>query len=400
MEPMESLLAPRRETYLAVGLMSGTSVDAVDAALVRFIVQDDHFDDQLLEFNSMPYPKDLRKEIFNLFRDRAGSLRLACELNFKIGLFFAKAAQKLILSSGFPKDAISVIGSHGQTAYHLPPGLKERKKYTPSTLQIGEASLIAQMTGIPVVSDFRTADISAGGQGAPLIVAADYYLLTHGSKTRIVQNIGGIANCTYLPAGGGISNVIAFDTGPGNMVIDALVSALTRGREHYDRDGKRASVGCVNEALLKSMMAHPYFSRKPPKTTGREMFGEDYAMKILEEGKRRRLSSNDLIATATMLTVESIIMGYKKFCFPHGMAKEVILGGGGSKNRFIHNALKNRLPADVKVLTHESLGINSIAKEAMGFALLGLLCVLGKPGNITAATGARKPVILGKIYYP
>ena len=400
METMESLLSPRKHEYLALGLMSGTSADGVTGALVRFVIQEEHFEDQILEFITVPYPKDLRQKIFRLFRDEAGSLRLVCELNFEIGQFFGKVAQRVIFNSGIPKDAIHVIGSHGQTVYHLPPGQKELKKYAPSTLQIGEASVISQMTGVPVASDFRTADIAAGGHGAPLIAAADFYLLRHGSKTRIIQNLGGIGNCTYLPAGAGLEKVIAFDTGPANMAVDSLVFHLTGGKETYDRDGKRAASGKVNEKWLKSLLSHQYYSKKPPKTTGREMFGEPYALELLREGKKRRLAPNDIIATASMLTVESIILAYEKFCFPLGMPKEVILGGGGAKYRFIVNALKNRLPSEIKVMTHESLGINSMAKEAIGFALLGLLCALGRPGNVPAATGAKKSVILGKLYYP
>ncbi|HQH11749.1 MAG TPA: anhydro-N-acetylmuramic acid kinase, partial [Candidatus Sumerlaeota bacterium] len=174
METMESLLSPRKHEYLALGLMSGTSADGVTGALVRFVIQEEHFEDQILEFITVPYPKDLRQKIFRLFRDEAGSLRLVCELNFEIGQFFGKVAQRVIFNSGIPKDAIHVIGSHGQTVYHLPPGQKELKKYAPSTLQIGEASVISQMTGVPVASDFRTADIAAGGHGAPLIAAADF----------------------------------------------------------------------------------------------------------------------------------------------------------------------------------------------------------------------------------
>ncbi len=388
------------KTYLAIGLMSGTSVDGVDAALVRFTIQDGKFEEQLLEFVVHPFPGVLREKLFALFNDRAGSLRLACEVNFEVGKVFARAAQRVIRSSGFPPEAISVIGSHGQTVYHIPPKEAARLKSTPSTLQLGEASIIAQQTGILVASDFRTADIAAGGNGAPLISTADFYLLTHPEKTRIVQNIGGIANCTYLPAGARIEDVLAFDTGPGNMVIDGIVSTLTKGKEHRDRGGVRARRGCVNERLLASLLENPYFRQRPPKTTGREKFGADYVKRIIAAGKRRHLSPDDIIATVTLLTVESIIMAYEKFCYPRGLPQEVILGGGGAKNRFMVNELRAKLPPEVKLLTHESLGINSKAKEAVGFALLGLLCLLRRPGNIPAATGANKAVLLGKLYYP
>jgi anhydro-N-acetylmuramic acid kinase len=397
---LESITEDKKHTHLAIGLMSGTSVDCVDAALVKFTVEGDSIDDQLLEFISHPFPKNIREKIFQLFKDEAGSLSLACELNFAIGEVFAKAAERLILSSGYPKQGITVIGSHGQTFYHLPPGLKGRPKYTPSTLQMGEAAIIAQKTGIPVASDFRTADIAAGGQGAPLISTADYYLLSHGSKTRIIQNIGGIANCTYLPAGGKIDDVLAFDSGPGNMVIDGLVSEYSNGKDKMDRNGNRAKSGNVDEEWLKELLREPFFSQKPPKTTGREKFGLDYVKMMMKEGEEKKLCENDIIATATLLTAESIIMAYKNFCYKLGEPKEIILGGGGVKNKFLVNEIRKRLPKNIKLRTHEYLGINSQSKEAIGFALLGLLCATGKPGNVPSATGAKKAVPLGKIYYP
>jgi anhydro-N-acetylmuramic acid kinase len=400
MDTMETQPISPKQEYLAIGLMSGTSVDSVDAALVHFTIQEGRIRHQLLEFTSISYPKDIRTKIFTVFQDGIGSLSMACELNFEIGAIFARAAQRLITSSGFPRQSIKVIGSHGQTVYHLPPGDKSRKKYTPSTLQLGESSVIALRTGIPVVCDFRTADMAVGGQGAPLIPMADYYLLSHDMKTRIIQNIGGIANCTYLPANGTPDDIIAFDTGPGNMVIDGLASSFTDGREQYDKRGKRASRGKVNVKLLALLLKDPYFSKSPPKTTGRETYGRNYVEKVMEQGKNLKLSHDDIIATASRLTVETIIHAYKKFLFPRGIPSEVILGGGGAKNRFVVNSLRDCLQPEVKLLTHESLGVNSKAKEAIAFALLGLLCILGQPGNIPSATGAKKAVTLGKTYYP
>jgi anhydro-N-acetylmuramic acid kinase len=400
MEPVESLSPTKKQEYLAIGMMSGTSVDGVDAALVRFTIQGDKMEAQLLEFVSVAYPRDIRERVFTVFKDEAGSLDLACQLNFEIGMVFSRAAERLIVSSGFPRQGITVIGSHGQTLYHLPPGDKTIGKYTPSTLQVGEASLIAQQTGLPVASDFRTADMAAGGNGAPLISTADFYLFSHKTKTRIIQNIGGIANCTYLHAGGGMNDVIAFDTGPGNMVADGLVSTFTKGKERFDRKGQRAISGRVNQKLLASLLKDLYFKKKPPKTTGREKYGIQFVEDLISQGRKLKLSENDMIATATQLTVDSIILAYEKFCYPKGIPHEVMLGGGGAKNQFILNGIRAKIPPDTRFLTHESLGINSKAKECIGFALLGLLCILGKPGNITSATGAKKSVTLGKLYYP
>ena len=400
MDTLDEILAPKKNEYLAVGLMSGTSADSVDAALVRFMRRDNGFDDQILEFISQPYPKNLRERIMKVFKDEAGSLELACQLNFEIGEVFTKATHRLILASGFPAQAIKVIGSHGQTVYHIPPTPGKGRKPTPSTLQIGESSIIANSSGIPVASDFRPPDIAAGGQGAPLISTADYYLMAHGSKTRILQNIGGIANCTYLPAGGEMGDLIAFDTGPGNMVMDGLMTVFTDGKKTYDKNGNMARSGTPDEKWLKELLKMPYFSRKPPKTTGREMFGYEFVKKMAEEGKKRKLSEKDIMATAGMFTVESIARAYEKFLFRKARPKEIILSGGGSKNRFLVNALKERLPEDMELVTQEKYGVNSKAREAIGFALLGLLCILGLPGNIPAATGAREKVSLGKIYFP
>lgn len=397
---MESLMSPSKQEYLAVGMMSGTSADGVDASLVRFKVRDDHIDFQLLEYLSAPYPKKLRNRIFQLFRDEKGSVKLLCELNFEIGEYFAKVAERLILASGFPKQGVSVIGSHGQTVYHLPPGQKEMGSYIPSTLQIGESTIIAQKMGIPVAADFRTADMAAGGNGAPLISIADYYLMSHGAKTRIIQNIGGIANCTLLIAGGGIDDILAFDTGPGNMVIDGVVFHLTEGKKKMDKNGKMAQKGSVDEKWLKTLLKNPYFNLKPPRTTGRELFGEQYARELIKQGRKRKLSDEDIVATVSMLTVHSIIDSYEKYCFPKAKPKEIILGGGGAKNKFLVNELKERIPAGIRLMTHENLGINSKAKESIGFAMLGLLAVLARPGNVPSATGAEKQVNLGKLYYP
>lgn len=378
--------------------MSGTSVDGVDAALVEISWINDSIKADLKAFLVHPYPPSIRQRIFDLFEDQAGALSLACELNFEIGREFAHAALVLLKKARISSSDVRLIGSHGQTAYHIPPLMAVSEQHTPSTLQIGEASIIAQMTDIPTVSDFRTADMAAGGNGAPLITFADYHLLRDETKGRVVQNIGGIANCTLLPANCALADVLAFDTGPGNMVIDGLVAQMTGGREACDRDAHIAASGVINQSLLKDLLAHPYFSAPPPKTTGRELFGLTFVNQLRAQANARRISDTDLVSTATALTAESILRAYRDFVFPRMRVDEVILGGGGAKNPLLVELLRRGLADEIQLLTHEDVGINSKAKEAIGFALLGWARIHNIPANVPSATGASHQVLLGKIY--
>lgn len=383
-----------------IGLMSGTSADGVDTALVEIHQRRRKLHAKLLAFNVYKFPLRLKQLIFQLFLDQAGSLSLTCQLNFALGKVFAEAVLELLRKSGVPPQEIQAIGSHGQTVYHLPPSLARQKGTIPSTLQIGDASVIALHTGIPTVADFRTADVAAGGEGAPLIPFADFHLLAHPRRTRIVQNIGGIANCTVLPAGCQLADVTAFDTGPGNMVIDALVRIVTAGKKQFDKNGSLARRGQINKKILKYYLAHRYFKITPPKTTGRELFGEQFAQKFWYHCQQKQLYPQDAIATATALTAESIIQAYEQFIFPRYKVSEVILGGGGAENKAIVGMLRNRLPSEIKLLKHEDLGINSKAKEAIAFALLAYACIKRIPANVPSVTGANRAVILGKIYQP
>jgi anhydro-N-acetylmuramic acid kinase len=318
-----------------------------------------------------------------------------CELNFALGERFAQAALTAIRQAKRKPGDIAAIGSHGQTIHHLP------NARTPSTLQIGEAAVIAERTGITTVADFRVRDMAAGGQGAPLVPYADWALFTDKTRPRIVQNIGGIGNLTFLPPRAELDQVIAFDTGPGNMVMDALVTALTRGRQTFDRDGRWAARGHVSEKLLAEMTAHPFLRRRPPKTTGREEFGEMFLGRMLASARRLRLRPEDMVATATAFTAATIADAYRRFVFPKIKADErgalqVILGGGGAKNPTLRRILAERISAG-ELLTHEDFGIANAAKEALAFAILAHETMLGNPGNVPTATGARRAVVLGKI---
>lgn len=308
------------------GLMSGTSADGVDVGIIDF----DGKRVDLLAFGMYPYSEGFRKKIFNLFRPETGRVDEICQMNFEIGEIFAAALKKLSRKSGIDLTTIDLIGSHGQTIYHIP----EKPR---STLQIGEPSVIAERTGITTVADFRPRDIAVGGQGAPLVPYADYILFSDRRKTRALQNIGGIANVTYLPAGGQVADILAFDTGPGNMVIDRVVWLMTGGRKSFDAGGKMAAEGKVNPELLQRLMAHPYLKRRPPKTTGREMFGVQFTDAVYADGLKRGLAPADILATVTAFTARTIAGAYSRF-LPRAVDEVILCGGGGVESDDGHDA--------------------------------------------------------------
>lgn len=371
-----------------VGLMSGTSGDGVTAALVEVWGRDEHTRVRILAWDTYTYAPAFREEIFRLFSPRIGTVDKICRLNFALAEEFAKAARRIVGKVGLgPKD-IDLIASHGQTIYHTP-------SIPRSTLQIGQAAVIAERTGITTVSDFRARDIAAGGQGAPLVALADFILFRSRRKGRAIQNIGGMANVTAIPRSAKLQDVFAFDTGPGNMVIDAAVKKLTRGRLLMDQDGAIARRGQVDVRLLSWLMDSPFVRKQPPKTTGREEFGEQFAKAYLKRAKSNGMRTTDIVATATAFTAESITYNYKRFVWPRCHIDEVVLGGGGTKNLALVRMLQDRLR--LPVLLHEDFGIPSEAKEAIAFAILGNQTMEGRPGNVPSATGASRPVVLGTI---
>jgi anhydro-N-acetylmuramic acid kinase len=335
------------------GVMSGTSLDGIDVAIVE--IRGKRI--ETIAFKTTPYPGSVREALLNL-----STVEEISRLNFRLGELYAKA----IVAMG---QTVELIGMHGQTIYHH--GGKH-------TLQIGEAAIVAERTGVDVISNFREADIAAGGQGAPLVPYVDKLLFGGTRKNRAVLNIGGIANVTLLPKG------LAFDTGPGNMVIDALVRHMTGGKQTFDRDGRIARSGEVHAPLLRKLLKHPYFKRKAPKSCGREQFGREYAAGLIATG----LPMPDLIATATELSVRTIFGAVSA-------ADEVIASGGGAHNMF----LMERLGALIPVRSSAEFGIDPDAKEAIAFAVLAHETARRRPGNLPSATGARHPVILGKRSY-
>jgi anhydro-N-acetylmuramic acid kinase len=370
--------------------MSGTSADGVDAAVVEI----DRGKVKLLAFDTFTYPAVLRRQILNLSRPESSRLDDICYYNFVLGEVFADSVIKLCSKSGISLGSIDLIGSHGQTIYHQPSGRRYGRKVICSTLQIGEPSVIAQRTGITTVADFRPRDMAAGGEGAPLVPYADYVLFKHKKLTRAIQNIGGIANVTFLPAGCRQDDIIAFDTGPGNMVIDGIINLITGGRKRFDTGGKMAARGKVDNRLLNELLRHPFFRRRPPKSTGREEFGVDFTERIYRRAEKKGLDDADTLATVTALSAKSIAQAYHRYL--KTMPNELILCGGGSHNRTLVEMLRAELP-DVKMLSTDDFGISVDAKEAVSFAILAWATITGMTNNVPAATGAEKPVILGKI---
>ncbi len=388
-----------RSSRLVIGLISGTSVDAIDAALVRIADADGGARRRvdLLASSETPFAPALRRAIFDLFPPRRGSVAAVATLNALLGEAFAAAALALLAGSGVDPAAVDLIGSHGQTVYHAPrpPARPRGGLAAPVTVQLGSGAIIAARTGITTVYDFRRADLALGGEGAPLVPYVDYLLLGD-DRALALQNIGGIGNVTVIAPGRGAAGVFAFDTGPGNMVIDALAEQVTSGRLRYDADGALAAAGHPSVPLLDELLAHPYFAQEPPKSTGREDFGTDYAAAFLERGRALGLADADLLATATALTARSIADAYRRFVLPRVPLEAVAVGGGGARNPTLLRMLAAEL-APLPVGTVADHGIPVDAKEALAFAVLAYETAHGRPGALPATTGARQPAILGSI---
>lgn len=373
---------------LAVGLMSGTSIDGIDAALVRLSGKGEAVRIRLIDFRIFPFPRGMKEEIIKISHPRIAKSDDICRLNFVLGELFANAVKKLCRKNKIPLRKIDFIGSHGQTICHL--GRR-------GTFQIAEPSVIAERTGITTVADFRPRDIAAGGEGAPLAPYLHYLLFRDPRRHRAVHNIGGISNLTSIPKDASIERVIGFDTGPGNMVIDGLVAKLTGGKVLYDHGGKIAARGIVSLKLLHELLQHPFILKKPPKTSGREDFGRDFIEKVVRRGAALNLKFFDLVATVTALTATSIAENYRRFIFPKGVPDEIIFGGGGIHNGSLMRMIRQELP-EIRIRTFDEYEkIPADAAEAVCFAVLAYKALLGEPTNLPAVTGASHPVVLGKI---
>jgi anhydro-N-acetylmuramic acid kinase len=383
---------------LVLGMMSGTSADGIDVALARISGAPPNLNAKLLGHTSVKFPPALRKEILRVAEQHSITAGALSQLNFRLGGLFAGAAIAACRHFRVPPSKVALIGSHGQTIFHQGKPANFLGRPTASTLQIGEPAIIAAHTGTTTVGDFRPADIALGGQGAPLVPYADYLLYRHNTFGRVSLNLGGIANITVLPRAAKPQQVLAFDTGPANMLIDALVAHFTRGRLRFDDNARLASEGRSIPALLDDLLRDPYLKLPPPKSTGREYYGNAYLKKLLALGRHYRAKPNDLIRAATIFTALSVVDALNRFVIPKSKIHQLIVSGGGARNPLILAQLSAALPG-VEVLPSGRLGIPEDAKEAFAFALLAYETFHRRSANLPSATGARGPAILGKISY-
>ncbi len=380
-----------KQERVVAGLMSGTSVDGIDVAIVRISGNGTSSKVKLLAFENRPFPDGLRDEIFGLFDEQKSNNKTICYMNFVLGDVFAKALIDTCEMHNISLQDIDVVGSHGQTIYHFPTTESRFGFSLNSTLQIGDGDVIAERTGCITVSDFRTRDCAVGGQGAPLVPYTEFLLFREENPIGLL-NIGGISNITILPTisenyEDGLKKLVAFDIGPGNMVIDCAVNLLTNGKLTYDKGGEMALAGKVDQGILSKLLDYEYFKRPAPKTCGREQFGTEYTKSAL--ALTEHLPINDRIAIMTALTAESIKQACKSYTI-----KKLVVGGGGSYNKALMSMLQGCCET---VCNWEDLGQNSDAKEAVAFAVLANETISGNCGNVYTATGAKRPVILGKI---
>jgi len=366
--------------------MSGTSLDGIDAAVVEF-PNDDGSSWQVRAYATTPFSIEQRERIHTAILH--GNAATLCRLHADLGEWFAAAALQACSAAGLAPVDIDAIGSHGQTLWHEPPAAGLRG----ATLQLGCPATIAERTGIPVVSDFRTRDVAAGGEGAPLVPWVDRFLFAHPEKRRVLQNIGGIANLTWVPRRGETAPLLAFDSGPGNVLINAAVEIATDGAETYDVDGKRAARGTVDTQLLGELLAHPYYSRNPPKSTGRELFGKPYVADLVKRYPGVRNDWNSLVATITALTARTIADAIKRWVADNGV-DELIVTGGGARNPTLVKLIQRELE-EIPVRDGSVLGVDPDAKEAVAFATLAWAHLKELPGNVPEATGAQGPRVLG-----
>jgi anhydro-N-acetylmuramic acid kinase len=377
-----------------IGLMSGTSADGVDAALVEIASGDAKPPIRLLAHETAPYPSGLRERILAVAS--GGSTEDVCHLNAYLGELFAEAAVQAARKAGVPLADVSLIGSHGQTIHHLPAPRQEGARTVRSTLQIGAPAVIAERTGVTTVADFRPRDMAAGGEGAPLTPIVHHALFAHPERGRVILNLGGIANLTVLPAGSDPASVTGFDTGPGNVLLDEFVRVSGLTPLGYDEDGRLAAKGQVQPSLLEELLQHPFVRRPPPKSTGREVFGPALVAEFRRRLDAARASPLDGLATLTAFTVEAVAGNLREFVLPKVEVQEVVVTGGGARNAFLMRLLAGAVPR-CAVTPVDALGVPARALEAMAFAWLAYLTAAGRPGNLPVVTGARGPRILGCI---
>ena len=394
MHPLIKLI--NKNEKLVIGLISGTSMDGIDAALVVVKNSGINTNVELISFQTLPYPHQLRDELLEISEPGQGSVDKICKLNFVVGEYFADAVLEICGMTNIDIAAVDLIGSHGQTIHHLPNAIAYVNKSIRSTLQIGEPSVIANRTGCVTVANFRSADMVQDGQGAPLVPYFDYLIFHSDELNRVILNIGGIANITILKKKSKSDDVLAYDTGPGNMVINGLMNILYN--EEYDKGGSIALKGKSSEELLSILLRHSYFKKSIPKSTGREEFGNIFIDKILAANNELKLKTEDIIATVTELTARTIAESIKFSPLSIEEVNQLVIGGGGFHNRAILKSL-NKYFWNSEVLTTDEFNIPGDAKEAICFAVLANEAIAGNPTNLPSVTGATRPTILGSIYF-
>jgi anhydro-N-acetylmuramic acid kinase len=395
----------KSKSMIVAGVMSGTSADGVEVALCRIasLSSKDKFPRiKLIGTASFPYSKPLRAAVLSAMDAKSASVADLSRLNWQLGEVYSKAVESTVSQYGVK---LGLVGCHGQTIYHQATASKYLGHPVRCTWQIGEAAVIAETLRVPVISDFRPADLAAGGQGAPLVPILDLCSFRSQKTNRVLQNLGGIANMTAVPAGAAVDDLLAFDSGPSNMVIDACMTRLFD--KAYDRDGRVAARGKVIRPILDQLLRDPYFNAPPPKSCGREEYGDGFTDRLIALCRKLKASNEDIVCTATALTAESILEAYRRFVWPHLMRKapmarrvEYIVAGGGMKNKTLMTMLREGFdPLGMRIRSTDELGIPAQAKESVAFALMAWLTWNHLPGNVPSATGALRPIVLGKVSY-
>jgi len=375
-----------------IGLISGTSADAIEAVLCRIEGAPPHLEVEVLGAHTLPFPRQLQQRVHDAATVERSDVQAIALLDADLGELFATAAQELIDTSSESAEHIDLIGCHGQTIWHA---VREDGSVA-STLQIGKCAFVAERTGITTVSDLRSRDVAAGGQGAPIVAYVDWLMLRHARSYRAVQNLGGIGNVAYLPPLADQTTApLAFDTGPANVLIDVIVTLLSEGRRSFDQDGAIAARGTIDEAWIEQLLSHPYYALRPPKTTGRELYSPAMGAELLTQGRERGLGDDDVVATITAYSADSVVDQFARF-LPRP-PDEVIVAGGGTRNPTLMGRLADRLPSGTVLLPLEDVGYASHQKEAIAMAVLAYETWHGRPGTLPAFTGARHGVIMGSI---
>lgn len=386
-------------SLVVVGLMSGTSLDGIDAAVARIAGTGEDLDIELLGFDTTPYPDEVRSRLLANSSPASSSVLDISQLNVRLAHEYRRAVDRVVEACGLSTRDVDLVGSHGQTLHHVPDPIPCAGTKTASTLQVGDPSVLANLLNVPVVGDFRLADMALGGQGAPLVPYFDYVYFRDENETRGLLNLGGIANVTVIPAGASRDDIFAFDTGPANMVVDSLSRILFD--EPFDHGGRRAEKGRFDDALMAELLGDPYFTHEPPKSTGRERFGLPYAERLVMRCSELMDDPRpeDIMATGTMLTVLSIYQAYARFIRERHELDVLVVSGGGFHNAFLMDRLKNTF-APIPVRNVAAYGLDADAKEALCFAVLAHEAVQGTPTSLPSVTGASHATILGKICVP